>query len=126
MKNKNNKHKTTSTVEHLKNIKNQNGVDFSFNFLEIDDWLLLDVYSYVKVPFWDSINLILSIWIGLSQQFQSVIFNGHKDKEITCQISCTITFLRKKWQIGIFYFYQPFKWKDCPIILLFHFLLLIS
>lgn len=51
MKNKNNKHKTTSKVEHLKNIKNQNGVDFSFNFLEIDDWLLLDVYSYVKVPF---------------------------------------------------------------------------
>ena len=42
MKNKNNKHKTTTTtVEHLKIIKNQNGVDFSFNFLEIDDWLLL-------------------------------------------------------------------------------------
>lgn len=51
MKNKNNKHKTTTTAEHLKIIKNQNGVDFSFNFLEIDDWLLLDVYSYVKVPF---------------------------------------------------------------------------
>ena len=41
MKNKNNKHKTTTTAEHLKIIKNQNGVDFSFNFLEIDDWLLL-------------------------------------------------------------------------------------
>lgn len=41
MKNKNNKHKTITTVEHLKIIKNQNGVDFSFNFLEIDDWLLL-------------------------------------------------------------------------------------
>lgn len=41
MKNKTNKHKTTTTVEHLKIIKNQNGVDFSFNFLEIDDWLLL-------------------------------------------------------------------------------------